>query len=316
MRIFLAGATGALGQRLVPMLVEAGHEVTGSTRTEAKAAALKEEGAEAAVMSPLDEQSVRRAVAASRPDVVIHQLTALGNVAMNLRKFDQEFAETNRLRTRGLDLLIAAAREAGAQRFIAQSFTGWPNERTGGPVKDETDPIDPHPTKPSVQTLAAIKYVDETVPALEDMVGLVLRYGGFYGRVGGHGTGLTDELVLAMVRKRRFPVVGDGAGVGSFVHIDDAARATLLAVTEGGPGLYNIVDDDPAPASEWIPGLAEAVGAKPPRHVPTWLARLMVGEQGISMMTQTRGSSNAKAKRVLGWQPAYPSWRQGFRESL
>ncbi|HEY3016318.1 MAG TPA: NAD(P)-dependent oxidoreductase [Nocardioides sp.] len=312
MRIFLAGATGALGQRLVPMLVEAGHQVTGSTRTDAKAAALKEAGAEVAVMSPLDEQSVRRAVAASRPDVVIHQLTALSNAAMNLRKFDQEFAETNRLRTTGLDLLVAAAREAGAQRFIAQSFTGWPNERTGGPVKDETDPIDPHPTRPTVQTLAAIRHIDETVPVLDGMAGLVLRYGLFYG----HGTGFTDEQVLAMVRKRRFPVVGDGSGVASFVHIDDAARATLLAVTEGGPGLYNIVDDDPAPVSEWLPGLAEAVGAKPPRHLPTWLARPMIGEQGISMMTQTRGSSNAKAKRVLGWEPAYSSWRQGFRESL
>ncbi len=310
MRIFLAGATGALGQRLVPMLVEAGHHVTGSTRTEAKAAALKEAGAEVAVMAPLDEQSVRRAVAASRPDVVIHQLTALSNAAMNLRRFDQEFAETNRLRTTGLDLLVAAAREAGAQRFIAQSFTGWPNERTGGPVKDENDPIDPHPTRPTVQTLAAIRHIDETVPALDDLAGLVLRYGLFYG----HGTGFTSEQMLDLVRKRRFPVVGDGSGVASFVHIDDAARATLLAVTEGEPGLYNIVDDDPAPVSEWLPGLADAVGAKPPRHLPTWLARPMIGEQGISMMTQTRGSSNAKAKRVLGWRPAYSSWRQGFRE--
>ncbi|HYU83187.1 MAG TPA: NAD(P)-dependent oxidoreductase [Kribbellaceae bacterium] len=310
MRIFLAGATGALGQRLVPMLVEAGHHVTGSTRTEAKEAALKEAGAEVAVMAPLDEQSVRRAVAASRPDVVIHQLTALSNAAMNLRRFDQEFAETNRLRTTGLDLLVAAAREAGAQRFIAQSFTGWPNERTGGPVKDENDPIDPHPTRPTVQTLAAIRHIDETVPALDDLAGLVLRYGLFYG----HGTGFTSEQMLDLVRKRRFPVVGDGSGVASFVHIDDAARATLLAVTEGEPGLYNIVDDDPAPVSEWLPGLADAVGAKPPRHLPTWLARPMIGEQGISMMTQTRGSSNAKAKRVLGWRPAYSSWRQGFRE--
>jgi nucleoside-diphosphate-sugar epimerase len=316
MRIFLAGATGVLGQRLVPMLVEAGHQVTGSTRTDTKAAALKEAGSEVAVMDPLDEQSVRRAVAASPPDVVIHQLTALSNAAMNLRKFDQEFAETNRLRTRGLDLLIAAAREAGAKRFIAQSFTGWPNERTGGPVKDESDPIDPHPTRPTVQTTAAIRYVDETVPALEDMAGLVLRYGLFYGRSNQHGTGFTDEQVLEMVRKRRFPVVGDGSGIASFIHIDDAASATLLAVTKGGPGHYNIVDDDPAPVSEWLPGLAEALGAKPPRHLPTWLARPMIGEQGISMMTQARGSSNAKAKRVLGWQPAYSSWRQGFPASV
>jgi nucleoside-diphosphate-sugar epimerase len=312
MQIFLAGATGALGRRLVPMLVEAGHQVVGTTRRAGKAADLAAAGAEPVVMDGLDADSVTRAVAAAHPDVVVHQLTSLAN-AGNPKKFDEEFAETNRLRTAGTDHLLAAARAAGAKRFIAQSFTGWPNERTGGPVKNESDPLDRHPTANSRQTLAAIAYLENTVRAASGIDGLVLRYGAFYGP----GTGLTPGgAVFEMVRKRRLPVVGGGTGIWSLIHIDDAASATVRAVERGDPGIYNIVDDEPAPVSEWLPHLARTTGAKPPMRLPAWLVRPAVGEHGVSLMTQVRGSSNVKAKRELGWQPAYPSWREGFRSGL
>lgn len=312
MRIFLAGATGALGTALVPKLVAAGHEVVGSTRSPEKAAALSATGATGAVMDPLDPESVRAAVDDAKPEVVIHQLTSLSGMTGNPKTFDREFAETNRLRTTGLDLLVGAARRAGAERFLVQSFTGWSNERTGTRVKDETDPLDPHPAKESRETLAAIRYVEETVSALTDMKGLVLRYGGFYG----NGSGATGPAILGLVRKRRFPLVGDAAGVFSFVHIEDAADATTLAVTAGEPGLYNIVDDEPAEAAEWVSALATMAGAKPPRRLPTWLARPLIGEHGVSLMTQIRGSSNAKARRELGWTPAHASWRDGFGGEL
>ena len=312
MRVMLAGATGALGRSLLPMLREAGHEVVGTTSTPDHLRWLETAGAEPVLMDGLDAGSVRAAVVTARPDVVVHQLTALKGLA-DLRRFDRAFALTNRLRTEGTDLLLSAARDVGAKRFIAQSFTGWTNPRTGGPVKAETDGLDPHPTAASRRTLDAIRHLEEVVPAAEGMTGIVLRYGGFYGP----GTGLGEGGdMLEMVRRRRLPVVGDGGGVWSLVHIKDAARATLQALDHGEPGVYNVVDDEPAPVAEWLPGLAAAVGAPPPRRLPVWLARLLVGEHGVSMMTQIRGSSNAKAKRELDWAPRYRSWREGFRTGL
>ena len=312
MRIFLAGATGAVGTRLVPVLVNAGHSVVGTTRSAGKADALRQTGAEPVVMDGLDREAVLAAVTAAEADVVVHQLTALAGMG-NPRKFDEEFAATNRLRTDGTDNLLAAARATGAKRFVAQSYTGWPNERTGGPVKTEEDPLDPHPTKASRQTLAAIEYLESTVAKAVGLDGVVLRYGSFYGP----GTGLhAGGDLLEMIRRRRFPVVAGGRGVFSFVHIDDAATATLAAIERGAPGIYNIVDDDPAPVVEWLPYLAEVIGAKPPLRLPGWLARPMLGEHGMAMMTTVRGASNAKAKRELDWRPAYPSWRQGFRTGL
>lgn len=312
MRILLAGATGALGRSLVPMLVEDGHEVVGTTRTPDHTESLARAGAEPVLMDGLDAGAVMSAVTRAEPDVVIHQLTALKTMS-NLRRFDEEFAVTNRLRTEGTDHLLAAAREAGAKRFVAQSFTGWTNPRSGGWVKSESDGLDPQPTAASRRTLAAIRYVEEVVPAVLGMTGIVLRYGGFYG--GGTGLGRGGDM-LEMVRRRRLPVVGNGAGVWSLVHVEDAARATVQAIEHGSAGVYNIVDDDPAPVAEWLPALAAATGAKAPRRLPAWLARPMVGGHGVSVMTQARGSSNAKARRELDWQPRYASWRDGFRAGL
>jgi nucleoside-diphosphate-sugar epimerase len=312
MRVLLAGATGALGRRLLPKLIDAGHDVVGTTRSDEKLAGLEAAGAQGVVMDGLDRTSVGQAVAGTEPEVVIHQLTALSTMG-NLKKFDEEFAETNRLRTTGTDHLLAASRAAGAKRFIAQSYTGWPNERTGDRIKDETSPLDSTPTAVSARTVDAIRYLEETVTSATDMEGLVLRYGSFYGP----GTGLANGgVLLKMVAKRKLPVVGGGAGVWSFCHIDDAASATVAAVTRGAPGVYNIVDDEPSEVAEWLPYLAKAIGAKPPMRLPAWLAKPMIGEHGISMMTQVRGSSNAKAKAELGWSPAYPSWRDGFRTGL
>jgi 2-alkyl-3-oxoalkanoate reductase len=309
MRIFLAGATGALGQSLVPLLIDAGHEVTGMTRSPDKAERLRAAGAEPAIADGLDRDAVVAAVTAARPDAVIHQLTGLAGLS-NLRDFDGAFALTNRLRTEGTDNLLAAARAAGASRFVAQSYAGWPCARTGGPVKTEDDPLDPDPVPNMRESHAAIRYLER---ATVEAGGLALRYGGFYGP----GTGLAPggEQVEA-VRKRQFPVVGDGGGVWSFVHIHDAATATMAALERGAPGVYNIVDDDPARARDWLPVLAAAAGAKPPRHIPRWVARLVAGEAIAAMMTEIRGASNAKAKRELGWTPAYPSWREGFAATL
>jgi nucleoside-diphosphate-sugar epimerase len=310
MRIFLAGATGAIGGRLVPLLLEAGHEVTGTTRSPAKADMLRAAGAEPVIADGLDRDAIVAAIAAARPDAIVHQLTALGDLT-SLRNLDGAFALTNRLRTEGTDNLLAGAREAGTRRFVAQSFTGWPYARTGGPVKTEDDPLDPDPVPSMSKTLAAIRRLEQTVTQAG---GIALRYGGFYGP----GTGLTpggDQVEL--IRKRRFPIVGDGGGVWSFIHIDDAAAATLAALERGAPGaIYNVVDDDPAPVREWLPALAAAAGAKPPRRLPRWLARVVAGESVATMMTEIRGASNAKAKRELGWEPAHPSWREGFRAAL
>jgi 2-alkyl-3-oxoalkanoate reductase len=308
MKVFLAGATGALGKRLVPQLVGAGHEVVGMTRSPDKADVLRAAGAEPVVADGLDRDAVTAAVLRAEPEVVVHQLTALSGEA-DLRRFDRSFALTNRLRTEGLDLLLAAAQSVGARRFVAQSFAGWPYARTGGPVKTEDDPLDPDPPAAMGETLAAIRHLESAVTGADGLDGLALRYGGFYGP----GTSVSkDGVVAEAIRRRRFPIVGGGEGVWSFVHIDDAASATLAAIERGAPGVYNVVDDEPAPVAEWLPVLAASVGAKPPRRVPVWLARLLVGEAGVSMMTQVRGASNAKAKRELGWQPSVPTWREGF----
>jgi nucleoside-diphosphate-sugar epimerase len=312
MRIFVAGAGGAIGQRLVPLLVGAGHEVTGTTHAPRRAEAIRRLGADPVVVDAFDAEAVRAAVDKAAPDVVVHQLTALSG-PQDMRHFDRSFALTNRLRTEGTDILLAAARAAGTGRFVAQSFTGWTNERTGGPVKTEDDPVDPDPTPPSRQTLAALRRLESTVEGAVDVRGIVLRYGLFYGP--GTGIGEGGEL-LAMVRGRRLPLVGGGTGVWSFVHVDDAASATVAAIEGTATGVLNIVDDDPAPVSQWLPYLAEAIGAKSPMRLPAWLVRPMLGAHGVAMMTSARGSSNAKARRDLGWQPRYRSWRQGFREAL
>lgn len=317
MRVLLAGASGALGHTLTPALVAAGHHVFGTTRS-GNAESITAAGATAVRMDGLDRDSVLAAVEESEPDVIIHQLTSLRG-GINPKHFDRDFALTNRLRTEGTDHLLEAAKAFGVGRFLAQSFTGWTNARPGpggttAPA-DESEPLDPRPAKESRESLAAIRHLEEAVMAAEDLEALVLRYGGFYGP----GTGIAqgeDGEMLRMVRQRKLPIVGGGRGVMSFVHVEDAASATVAAVERGAPGLYNIVDDEPALMSEWIPGLAAALDAKPPRHLPTWLARPMIGEHGVTWMTNARGSSNAKAKRELDWRLRYPTWRIGFAEGL
>ena len=310
MRVFIAGATGAVGSRLVPLLVSGGHEVVGTSRSAERLTALERAGATGVVMDGLDAASVRRAVIDAHPDAIVHELTALSGPGLDLKHFDEGFAETNALRTRGTDHLLAAAAEAGVGRIVAQSFAGWPNERTGGAVKTEDDPLDPSPTAASRATLAAIRHVEQVTT---DAGGLALRYGGLYGP--GNVIGRGGDI-LAMVHARRLPIVGGGSGVWSFCHVDDAASATALALTHGAPGVYNIVDDEPAPVGVWLPELARIIGAKPPLRIPAWLARPLLGEHGVSLMTKVRGSSNAKAKRELGWSPRYSSWREGFRTGL
>jgi nucleoside-diphosphate-sugar epimerase len=310
MRIFVAGATGAVGKRLVPALVTAGHDVVGTTRSAGKADQIREAGAEPVVLDVLDADAVHAAVADATPEVVVHQATSLSAMGTNLRKFDAYFAQTNRLWREGTDHLLAAARDAGARRIIVQSYTGWPNARVGGPVKTEDDPLDPDPPKACRQTLAAHRYVGETVAAAEGIEGVVLRYGAFYGP----GTTLwTGGAHVEVIRKRRFPIIGAGTGVWSLIHMDDVAAATVAAAERGGSGVYNIVDDEPAPVADWLPCLADVLGAKPPRHVPVWLGRLIGGDFAVSIMNEIRGSSNAKAKRELGWQPTHASWREGFK---
>jgi len=312
MKVLLAGATGALGKQLVPRLVAAGHEVVGTTRTASKLDLLRELGATGVTADVLDPDQVARVVAEAEPDVIIHQLTAL-NRSFAARHFDRIFAETNRLRTDATDHLLAAGRATGVTRFIAQSFAGWPFARTGGLVKSEDDPLDPAPPKAMRETFEAIRYLETTVTSADWTEGMVLRYGGFYGP----GTSLSREggEQVELIRERKFPVVGDGGGVWSFVHIEDAAEATVAAVTRGARGIYNIVDDDPARVAEWLPAAARTVGAPPPRHVPRWLGRLVAGEAGVVMMTEVRGASNEKAKRELGWQPRHASWRESFAEA-
>lgn len=310
LKVFLAGGTGALGARLVPLLVERGHELTATTRKPASADRLREAGASPVVVDALSRDEVIAAVRDARPEVVVHQLTALAG-RMDVRRFDRTFAGTNRLRTTGTDHLLEAAQAAGVRRFVAQSFGGWPYARTGGAVKTEADPLDPDPPRELAATLSAIRHLEAAVTDARDLEGLVLRYGLFYGP----STSLAPEggEQVEMLRKRRWPIVGAGTGVLSFVHIDDAAAATAAAIEGGAPGIYNVVDDEPAPVSVFLPYLAEALGAKPPRRVPVWLGRLAAGEHGVTMMTSVRGASNAKAKQELGWTPRHASWREGFR---
>jgi nucleoside-diphosphate-sugar epimerase len=308
MRILVAGATGAMGRQLVPRLVQAGHEVHGMTRSETKQAFLRELGAVPVVADALDPEQVARAVAQSRPEVVVHQLTAIG--PMDMKHFDRAFAQTNRLRTEGTDHLLSAARAVGVRRFVAQSFfAGY--DRVGGPVKTEEDPFGSQPPAGMEQTVGAIRHVEDSVLRASWTQGLVLRYGGFYGP---HTSLGPDGEQTDAVRRRRFPVVGDGGGVWSFVHIADAAEATVAAVEGGAPGIYNVVDDEPASVATWLPVLAESLGARAPMRVPRLVGRLLAGETGTVMMTELRGASNAKAKRELGWAPRHASWRQGFRE--
>ena len=303
MRVFVAGATGAVGTRLVPQLLERGHEVIGTSRSAEKAGRLETQGAEAVVLDLLDPSGVRDAVRSTRPDAIVHEASALAGMS-DFKHFDRSFAATNRLRTQGTDALLAAAEDAGVARLVAQSYAGWPYAREGGPVKTEDDPLDPAPVPAMRETLAAIRYLEQRVV---DAGGLALRYGGLYGS--------PEDAQLELVRRRRFPIVGDGGGIWSFVHLDDAAAATAIALERGEPGIYNVGDDEPAPVREWLPALAAAIGAKPPRRVPRWLARLFAGEAGVALMSEIRGASNAKAKRELGWALRYPTWRRGFREA-
>ena len=307
MRVLVAGATGALGMKLVPKLVAAGHRVIATTRNPDKGQSLFASGAELAEMDGLDATSVSETVTRNQPDAIIHQMTALAGEP-DMRHFDRWFSATNELRTKGTDLLLGAARTAGVDTFIAQSYTGWNNQRTGGPVKTEEDPLDQSPTRQQSQTLAAIRKLEETVLSAP-LKGIVLRYGNFY------GPGASEGLV-ELVSKRQMPVIGGGAGVWSWIHVGDAASATVAALEKGSRGVYNVVDDEPATAAEWLPHLARAVGARPPIRMPAWLARILAGQTVVQWMTEGRGASNAKAKAGLGWELKWPSWRNGFEHAL
>jgi nucleoside-diphosphate-sugar epimerase len=307
MRVFVAGATGAVGQQLVPALVSSGHQVTATTRSPAKLAGLRSAGAEPVLVDGLDAMAVGEAVARAEPEVVIHEMTAIPD-SIDVRHFDRTFAATNVLRTRGIDHLLAAAAAAGARRVLAQSFAGWPYSRSGGPVKSEEDELDPQPPAAQRGTLAAIRYLEHAVLSAP-LEGVVLRYGSLY------GPGASDETV-SLIRRRQFPVIGTGAGIWSFLHVADAAAATVAATDHGAPGIYNVADDEPSAVSYWLPEVARIISAKPPRHIPLWLGKLAVGEVGASMMTRIRGASNAKARQELGWQPTWASWRDGFARGL
>jgi 2-alkyl-3-oxoalkanoate reductase len=300
MRVFVAGASGAIGTWLVPQLIEHGHEVIGTFRSPGNAERVRALGAEPLALDLLDVTAVREAVLKAQPEAIIHQATALASARFG-RSLDRSFAATNRLRTEGTDALLAAAREAGVRRFVAQSFASYRYAREGGPVKTEDDRLDPDPPAMARKTNTAMRHLDE---AVTNAGGVALRYGGFYGA--------PNDGLVGPVRKRQFPIIADGGGISSFIHLHDAAAATVLALGHDGSGLYNIVDDEPAPMSEWLPALAAALGAKPPRHVPLWLARLVAGKGMVMMAVGSRGASNAKAKRELGWTLRYPSWRRGF----
>ena len=300
MRVFVAGASGAIGSRLVPQLIDRGHEVIGTFRSPGSAERVRALRAEPVALDLLDARAVRKAVLETEPEAIVHQATALADVRFS-RNLDRTFAQTNRLRTEGTDALLAAAREAGVRRFVAQSFASYRYAREGGPVKTEDDPLDPSPVATTRETNAAMRHLEE---AVTDAGGIALRYGGFYGA--------PNDGLIEPVRKRQFPIVGNGGGFFSFVHLDDAAAATVLALEHDGAGIYNTVDDEPAPVRDWLPVLANALGAGPPRHFPRWLARLVAGEAAVVMGTEARGASNAKAKRELGWTLRYPSWREGF----
>jgi nucleoside-diphosphate-sugar epimerase len=319
MKVFVAGATGAIGRVLVPQLVARGHEVVGMTRNASKQDLVRSLGARPVVADALDPDAVAQGVASAEPEVIVHELTALsGNMSIRDARHPERSPMTqltNRLRTEATDHLLAAGRAVGARRFVAQSFGAFRFAGTGGPVQTEDDPLEPAAPTAMQPGLEAILYLERTVTTIEWGQGLVLRYGGFYGP----GTSISrapDAVMAAPIRKRRFPIVGDGGGVFSHVHIEDAADATAIAVERGEPGIYNVVDDEPAPVREWLPVLASALDAKPSRRIPRWIGRLLAGEVATAMATEARGASNAKAKRELGWQPRYASWRQGFAQGL
>ncbi|HEX7977618.1 MAG TPA: NAD(P)-dependent oxidoreductase [Gemmatimonadaceae bacterium] len=307
MRVFVAGGTGAIGTPLVRQLIEHGHEVTATSRHPERAEHIRRLGATVARMDGLDAASVGEAVARAEPDAIIHQMTSLSGMS-DMRHFDRTFRTTNALRTTGTRHLLAAADAAGVKRFLAQSYTGWPITRAGEGPSTESEPFDTHPARAQRETLAAIRTLEQSVLGAP-LAGIVLRYGSLY------GAGAWDPLV-EMVRKRMLPIIGDGAGVFSWIHVDDAASATVAALEQGEPGVYNVVDDEPVRAAEWIPGLAELVGAKKPMHVPVWLGRLLAGDVVVRMMTDARGASNEKAKWVLDWHPRWPTWREGFPHAL
>ena len=320
MRVFLAGATGALGRQLVPQLVARGHDVVGMTSSASKQDLVRSLGARPVVADALDPDAVAHAVASAEPEVIVHQLTALSGKmsARDMRHPDRSYAATmtNRLRTEATDHLLAAGRAVGTRRFVAQSFGAFRFGHTGGPVQSEADPLDPNDPPAAMRSAqAAYLYLERAVTTIDWGEGLALRYGGFYGP----GTSLSlapDAQMAAPIRKRQFPIVGGGGGVWSHVHIEDAAAATAVAVERGEPGVYYVVDDEPASVREWLPVVASALDAKPPRRVPRWLGRLLAGEAATAMMTETRGASNEKAKRELGWKPRYASWRQGLAQGL
>jgi nucleoside-diphosphate-sugar epimerase len=304
MKVLVAGATGAIGRQLVPRLVAGGHDVTAMTRSESKRGEIEETGAAPAVADALDADQVAGVVADAEPEAIVHQLTALTGV--NPRRFEQSFALTNRLRTEGTDHLLSAGRAAGVRRFVAQSFAGWPFAKVGGPVKTEADPLDDDPPKQVRPTLDAIRHLERAVTTADGIDGIVLRYAGFYGP----GTSLAPGgEQFEPIRRRRFPIVGDGNAIWSLVHVGDAADATVLALERGAPGIYNIADDDPVPVGEFLTVVGEELGVGKPRRIPRWLGRLIGGEPVVQMMTELRGASNEKAKRELGWNPAHPTWR-------
>jgi 2-alkyl-3-oxoalkanoate reductase len=313
MRIFIAGASGAIGGQLVPQLVERGHEVVGTTRSAAKTGTLRALGAEPVIVDALDRAAVADAVAKAAPEVIVHQLTALSGPA-DFRHAKQTFAATNRLRTEGTDHLLEAGRAVGVHTFVAQSNSLW-MERAGAPVVDEDARLEPNPPADAVPLVAALRHLEDAVTGIGWADGIVIRYGGFYGP----GTDLSaaaDAVLTEQVRKRRFPIIGNGAGVWSMVHISDAASATVAAIERGRPGIYHVADDDPAPVREWLPYLAQVLSAKPPRRVPAWLVRRLAGDFAVDMMTRAPGISNERTKRELAWTPLYPSWRTGFTTGL
>ncbi|MEO8564445.1 MAG: NAD(P)-dependent oxidoreductase [bacterium] len=307
MRVFIAGGTGVIGSRLTTLLVRRGHTVFATTSTREKLDRLRRVGAQALVMDGLDAGAVGQAVARAEPDVIVHQMTALGGMP-DMRRFDRWFATTNELRTTGTRHLLSAAEAVGVKRFVAQSFCGWPGPRQGMKPVTERDPFDDHPVAAQRETLRAIRYVEQAVTSAP-LTGLVLRYGSLY------GPGASDAMV-DMVRRRQIPIVGCGRGVMSFIHADDAAEATAIAVERGDGGVYNIVDDEPAPQVEWLPAMAAALGAPSPRTVPVWLARLLAGDVVVRMMNEASGALNTKARHELAWTPRWTSWRDGFREGL
>ncbi|GAA1551820.1 NAD(P)-dependent oxidoreductase [Kribbella hippodromi] len=312
MKVLVAGATGGVGRSLVPQLVAAGHEVTGMIRSESSAAGVRAFGAEVVLADGLDAASVRAAVESVRPEVVVHQMTALKS-GIDFKHFDESFAMTNRLRTEGTDNLLAASRAAGVRRFVVQSYAGWNLQHGGSATKTEADPFEAQPAPSQRETMAGLKHLESVVADAEGIEGVVLRYASFYGPTGDIGKG---GSMVELVRKRRLPIIGDGTGVWSFIHYDDAAAVTVKAIESSATGVYQVADDDPAQVAVWLPELARILGAKPPRRVPTWIGRLAAGDAGVAAFTEIRGADNTLAKTTFDWQPGYASWREGFRNGL